>query len=41
MGGGREMLMSTFTPAIAETGNTDTDANSIVPKRNFFILQPP
>jgi hypothetical protein len=38
MGGGSEMLMPISTPATAETGKTDTDANNIVPKRNFFIL---
>jgi hypothetical protein len=34
MGGGREML----TLAIVGIGNTSTNAKSIVPKSNFFIL---
>jgi hypothetical protein len=33
------MFMS--TPAIVEIGNTDTNAKSVVPKSNFFILLPP
>jgi hypothetical protein len=41
MGGGREMLMPISTPAIVGIGNTDTHAKNIVPKSNFFILQPP
>jgi hypothetical protein len=38
MGGGREMLMPTSTLAIVGIGNTSTNAKSIVPKSNFFIL---
>jgi hypothetical protein len=34
MGGGREML----TLAIVGIGNTSTNARSIVPKSNLFIL---
>ena len=35
------MLMPTSTPAIVGIGNTSTNAKSIVPKSNFFILQSP
>ena len=38
MGGGREMLMPTSTLAIVRKGSTSTNAKSIVPKSNFFIL---
>ena len=38
MGGGREMLMLTSTLAIVGKGSTSTNAKSIVPKSNFFIL---
>jgi hypothetical protein len=37
MNGGREMLIPTSTSAIVETGNTSTNAKSIVPNSNFFI----
>jgi hypothetical protein len=40
MSGGREMLMPTFTFAIAGIGNTSTNAKNIVPRSNFFILLP-
>jgi hypothetical protein len=38
MGGGREMLMPTSTLAIVGIENTSTNAKSIIPKSNFFIL---
>jgi hypothetical protein len=41
MGKGREMPILTSTPAIVGIGNTSTNAKSIVPKSNFFILLPP
>jgi hypothetical protein len=36
--GGREMPTFTLTLAIVGTGNTSTNAKSIVIKNNFFIL---
>ena len=43
MGGGRGMIMptSTLPIAIVGIGNTSTNANNIVPKKNLFILLPP
>jgi 4-diphosphocytidyl-2C-methyl-D-erythritol kinase len=41
MGGGRAMLTLMFTAAIVGIGTTLTNAKSIVPKSNFFILLPP
>jgi hypothetical protein len=41
MGGGREIPILTFTPAIVGIGTTITNAKNIVPKSNFFILLPP
>jgi hypothetical protein len=41
MGGGRGILMCISTPAIVGIGTTITNAKSIVPKSNFFILLPP
>jgi hypothetical protein len=41
MGGGRGILMCIFTSAIVGIGTTITNAKSIVPKSNFFILLPP
>jgi hypothetical protein len=41
MGGGREIPILTFTPAIAGIGTTLANAKRIVPKSNFFILLPP
>jgi hypothetical protein len=41
MGGGREIPILTFTPAIAGTGTTIANAKRIVPQRSFFILLPP
>jgi hypothetical protein len=38
MGGGKGILMLTFTPAIAGIGNTNTNAKSIVPKSTLFIF---
>jgi hypothetical protein len=32
------MLMPTFTPAIVETGNTNTNVKNMLPKSSFFIL---
>jgi hypothetical protein len=40
MSGGREMLTPTSTPAIAGTGNKNSNANSIVLKSIFFISFP-
>jgi hypothetical protein len=40
-GGGRGIPMCISTAAIVGIGTTITDANSIVPKSNFFILLPP
>jgi hypothetical protein len=37
MAGGREMLMPTSTLAGAGTGDTNTNAISVVPIKNFFI----
>jgi hypothetical protein len=39
MGGGREMLMPTSTPAIVEAGNTSTNAKSIVLKNNWLFVE--
>jgi hypothetical protein len=36
--GGRETPTLTFTLAIVEIGNANTNANNNVPKNNFFIL---
>jgi hypothetical protein len=41
MGGGREIPILIFTPAIAGTGTTITRAKSNVAKNNFFIFLPP
>jgi hypothetical protein len=41
MGGGRGILMCISTAAIVGVGTTIINANSIVPKSNFFILLPP
>jgi hypothetical protein len=41
MSGGREMLMPTSALAVVGIGNTSNNDKSIVPKSNFFILQPP
>ena len=41
MGGGKEILMLIPTCAIVGIGTTMTNAKSIVPKSNFFILLPP
>jgi hypothetical protein len=41
MGGGRENLISTFTPAIVIMGNTSANTINIDPKNNFFILLHP
>jgi hypothetical protein len=41
MGGGREMLTFTSTPAIDGIGTTITNAKSNIPKNSFFILLPP
>jgi hypothetical protein len=41
MGGGRGKLMPIFTCAIVGIGTTITNAKSIVPKSNFFILFSP
>jgi hypothetical protein len=41
MGGGRGKLMCISTCAIVGIGMTITNAKSIVPKSNFFILLPP
>jgi hypothetical protein len=41
MGGGREIPIPIFTPAIVGIGTTIANAKSIVPKSNFFILLPP
>jgi hypothetical protein len=41
MGGGREIPIPIFTPAIVGIGTTNTNAKSIVPKRKFFISLPP
>jgi hypothetical protein len=38
MGGGREMLLSASTLAIAGIGPAITSAKSIASKSNFFIL---
>ena len=40
-GGGRGIPMCISIAAIVGTGTTITDAKSIVPKSNFFILLPP
>jgi hypothetical protein len=41
MGGGKGKLKLILTPAIVGIGTTSTNAKSIVPKSNFFILLPP
>jgi hypothetical protein len=41
MGGGRGILMCISTAAIVGIGTTITNAKSIVPKSNCFILLPP
>jgi hypothetical protein len=41
MGGGREIPIFIFTPAIVGAGMRIADANRISPQRNFFILLPP
>jgi hypothetical protein len=41
MAGGRGILMCISTAAVVGIGMTITNAKSIVPKRNFFILLPP
>jgi hypothetical protein len=41
MGGGRGKLMCISTAAIVGIGTTITNAKSIVPKSNFFILLSP
>jgi len=41
MGGGRGIPILISTPAIVGIGTTITNAKSIVPKSNFFILLPP
>jgi hypothetical protein len=41
MGGGRGKLMRISTAAIVGIGTTITNAKSIAPKSNFFILLPP
>jgi hypothetical protein len=41
MGGGREIPIPIFTPAIVGIGTTITNAKSNVSKNNFFILLPP
>jgi len=41
MGGGSEIPIPIFTPAIVGIGTTIANAKRIVPKSNFFILLPP
>jgi hypothetical protein len=41
MMGGREMLMSTSAFAVVGIGNTNPNAKSIVPRKNFFIEAAP
>jgi hypothetical protein len=41
MGGGKPILTFILTCAIVGTGKTITNAKSIIPKSNFFILLPP
>jgi hypothetical protein len=40
MGGGREIPIPIFTPAIVGIGATIASANSIIPKNNLFICCP-
>jgi hypothetical protein len=41
MGGGREIPMPIFTPAIVGIGTKIANAKKIVPKSNLFILLSP
>jgi hypothetical protein len=41
MGGGSEIPIFIFTPAIVGIGTTTANAKRIVPNSNFFMLLPP